>query len=158
MAKRAAEPAEPVEEEEEEEEDVGIGFDPEEPSDFTEPAEINFNERSDLLQWRYQQGGQRLPLFFPRVPHLRDGVPESKEPAALLQTDELCKLIAKEARQAQMEFLTAKQKAAALAAERTLVRRPLLPHHSSTDFCSSFGIWPTTPAWKLCDEENWETL
>jgi len=103
---------------------LGLGFDPDESSDFGSSIveDIELQDKKDLLRWRFKDGGDRLPRFFPKIPH----IDETQVPIHILreesETLELCEKIAREARQAQNEFIYAKQQADVLQQEIDLLK------------------------------------
>eukprot|EP00918_Siedleckia_nematoides_P090534 GHVU01199000.1.p3 GENE.GHVU01199000.1~~GHVU01199000.1.p3 ORF type:complete len:122 (-),score=28.16 GHVU01199000.1:1579-1944(-) len=86
-----------------------------------ENMDLSFKDRKALLNWKFKAGGERIPRFFDKVPHVADLAPPVTELKSEMERLRLCQQIAGEARQAQMEFVYARQQMEMLQQERDLV-------------------------------------
>lgn len=102
--------------------DRELGYDAEEQSDCTFPSELDLRDKIPLLRWKYLEGGHRLPLYIPKIPH----VDETKVISTVLDDEfkylEVGKQIAGTAKQIQTEYIYAKQRFDLLQQEKDLLK------------------------------------
>lgn len=104
------------------ERESNLGYDIDEASDASIPDTLNINDKKALLRWKFREGGHRIPLYIPKVPH----IDETTIPVHLLRDEgemlSLCEKIARDARAAQGEYVYAKQRADLLQQEVDLLK------------------------------------
>eukprot|EP00923_Selenidium_pygospionis_P033051 GHVN01058078.1.p1 GENE.GHVN01058078.1~~GHVN01058078.1.p1 ORF type:complete len:187 (-),score=39.64 GHVN01058078.1:815-1375(-) len=93
-------------------------------SDLSMPEEgLSFKDRPRLLRWKFKEGGDRLPRFENYIPHCRDANEvKTSQMRSEAMTLAICRELAADAKQAQLEYIYTKQQADILQNEKDLLK------------------------------------